>query len=231
MSGFHILLVKLKVLHKKYNLLGLQQWWLKSKIIAVGSVNQAAEGKHYSRAIRLHKQSLECLLRFQSEKIIADLPVDVMKKVKNIRLHPSPDSLNDLLSTSQWKEIKKNLLNTSGTMGKWILQYITDVGELLSQIIAYREKNKESHLQAQRDLLPLLFAFNHQNYSRYLTTHHVELTNLPSKNPSAYKDLQTYGIGASLSGKKFFHNTRRFSNRGHNQQGSKSTRRTNERRI
>ena len=116
-------------------------------------------------------------------------------------------------------------------MGKWILQFITDVGQLLSQIIAYREKNKESHLQTQRDLLPLLFAFNHQTYSRYLTTHHVALTNLPSKNPSAYKDLQTYGIGASLSGKKFFHNTRRFSNRDHNQQGSKSTRRTNERRI
>ena len=61
-------------------------------------------------------------------------------------------------------------------------------------------------LRAQRDLLPLPFAFNHQNYSRYLTTNHVELTNLPSKNHTAYKDLwylQTYGIGASLSGKKF----------------------------
>ena len=46
MGGFHILLVKLKILFKKYNLLGLQ-----SEIIAKGSVNQAAEGKHYSRAI------------------------------------------------------------------------------------------------------------------------------------------------------------------------------------
>ena len=62
----------------RYHLLGLQQWWLKSKIIAEVFVNQAAEGKHYSRAIRLHKQSLECLLRFQSEKVKANLPVDVM---------------------------------------------------------------------------------------------------------------------------------------------------------
>ena len=37
-----------------------------------GSVNQAAEGKHYSRALRLHKQSLEYLFRFHLEKIIAD---------------------------------------------------------------------------------------------------------------------------------------------------------------
>ena len=78
-----------------------------------------------------------------------------MKKVKNIRLHPSPDSVNDLLSTSKWEEIKKNLLNTSGTTGKWILQYITNVSALLPKITAYREKkNIELYLQAQRDLLP-----------------------------------------------------------------------------
>ena len=76
-------------------------------------------------------------MRFQSEKIIDDLPVNV----KNIRLHPSPDSVNDLLLTSKWEEIKKNL-NTSGTTGKWILQYITDVSALLSKITAYREKKK-----------------------------------------------------------------------------------------
>ena len=56
-------------------------------------------------------------------------------------------------------------------------------------------------LKAQRDLLLLLLVFN-RNYLRYLTTHHNELTNL-LKNPSAYKDLQICGIGASLSGKKF----------------------------
>ena len=101
-----------------------------------------------------------------------------------------------------WGE--KSLLNTSGTMGKWILQYITGVSAFLSQITAYREKNIQMHLQAQRDLLALMFEFNHQNYSQYLTTHHVELTNLfPSKNPAAYKNLQTYGLGASFSGKRF----------------------------
>ena len=88
-------------------------------------------------------------------------------------------------------------------MGKWILQCITDVGALLSHITVYREKkNIELHLQVQHDLFPLLFQFNHQNYSRYLTTYNVELTNLPSKN-EAYKELRNYDIGASLSGKKF----------------------------
>ena len=101
-----------------------------------------------------------------------------------------------------WGE--KSLLNTSGTMGKWILQYITGVSAFLSQITAYREKNIQMHLQAQRDLLALMFEFNHQNYSQYLTTHHVELTNLfPSKNPAAYKNLQTMVSGLVSVAKGF----------------------------
>ena len=47
------------------------------------------------------------------------------------------------------------------------------------------EKNIDLHLEAQRDLLPLLFAFNNQNYSQYLATHHVVLTKLASENPLA----------------------------------------------
>ena len=56
-GGFHIVLEKLKILFKKYNLLGLGQCRLESKIIAEGVVNQTTGGKHYSRAIRLHEVS------------------------------------------------------------------------------------------------------------------------------------------------------------------------------
>ena len=66
---------------------------------------------------------------------------------------------------------------------------ITGVSALLSQITAYREKKHRVALTSST--LPLLFAFNHQIYTRYLTTNRVELTNVPSKNSSAYKDLQT----------------------------------------
>ena len=59
-------------------------------IIAEGSINQAAKGNHYSKALSLHRQPLECSLRFRSEKIIATLSVDAIEKVKNIWLHPLP---------------------------------------------------------------------------------------------------------------------------------------------
>ena len=92
-------------------------------------------------------------------------------------------------------------------MGKWVSDYIHDVNKYLSIIAAYRDKNIELHLQAQQELLPLLFAFNHQNYSRYLTYHHVKLQALKHKHFSAYEQLKTYGMGASLTGRKFFQET------------------------
>ena len=50
-------------------------------------------------------------------------------------------------------------------MDKWILQYITDISVVPSQIASYRKKT-ELHLQTQHKLLPLMFSFNHQNYSQ-----------------------------------------------------------------
>ena len=49
-----------------------------------------------------------------------------------------------------------------GTMGKWVTNYIRDVSNFFSRIAAYQDKNIELHWQAQRELLLLLFAFNHQ---------------------------------------------------------------------
>ena len=61
-DGFHILLVCLKILYKKYNCFSLQDWWVDAGAIQEGSVCKTMEGKH-QRGISLHKQSLNALLR------------------------------------------------------------------------------------------------------------------------------------------------------------------------
>ena len=50
-------------------------------------------------------------------------------------------------------------------MEEWVADYIQEVSLLLFEITAYEEKNIRLHLQADSDLLPLLFAFSHQNYT------------------------------------------------------------------
>ena len=65
------------------------------------------------------------------------------------------------------------------------------------------EKNTRLHLQAHIDPLPLLFAFNHQNYDWSLTKHHVELTNLSIEKFQTFCYLKTFGRGATHRGNKF----------------------------
>ena len=44
MVGFHILLVNLKILYKKYGLLDLRGLYVKTKVIADGSIDKTLEG-------------------------------------------------------------------------------------------------------------------------------------------------------------------------------------------
>ena len=88
----------------------------------------------------------------------------------------------------EWPTLQEKLLKNSGTVGKWVVDYIQYV------IPDYRIQGKNSS-----DLLPLLFPFSHQNYARYLTQHHVKLTNLSITNSQAFSELETFGLGASPS--------------------------------
>ena len=46
-GGFHTLLIYLKILHKKYNCLGLHDWWVDPGAIQEVPVCKAIAGKHY----------------------------------------------------------------------------------------------------------------------------------------------------------------------------------------
>ena len=76
LGGFHTLLVKLKILHQKYGLLGMKVSWVDSNVVAVDSADKATEGKHYCRSTWLHKQSSEALVRSRIMKILENLTLD-----------------------------------------------------------------------------------------------------------------------------------------------------------
>lgn len=80
------------------------------------------------------------------------------------------------------------------------IEYLKDVSAMLALVSAVRENHIERHLQAERALLPQLFAFGHMNYARYPTYKHVTLINLHQTNPEAWVELKENGFGGSLSG-------------------------------
>ena len=91
LGGFHMLLVKLKIFHKKISVLGLKEWWIDSEAIQPGSADKADEGKHYFRSVNMQKQSFEALLRY---RILREVNIDgfstTMKtRIANLREDPN----------------------------------------------------------------------------------------------------------------------------------------------
>ena len=66
-------------------MVGLRGWWVKSKIIADGSIDKALERRHYSRGMLLHKQTFEALFRFKRKLLEKESRLSFISKVKKLR--------------------------------------------------------------------------------------------------------------------------------------------------
>ena len=62
------------------------------------------------------------------------------------------------------------------------------------------KKKIELHLAAERELFPKCFAFNHINYSRYLTFQRVNFSKIKHCNENVWNDLLKEGFRGSLNG-------------------------------
>ena len=64
-----------------------------------------------------------------------------------------------------------------------VLNYLKDVSAMLTIVSAVRTGNVTQHLQAERQMLKLAFAFDQINYARYNSSQHAFLSNLLKDNP------------------------------------------------
>ena len=88
-------------------MLGFRGWWVKSKIIADGSVDKALEGRNYSRGTRLHKQTFEALVRFKCESLEKDFQLNFISRVKKLREETTHANLLALCNDENFKQIKQ----------------------------------------------------------------------------------------------------------------------------
>ena len=69
--------------------------------------------------------------------------------------------------------------------------------------ICCSKSNFERHLQSERNMLSLTFAFDHQNHARYGSYQHAYLNNLKTSNTQAYEDLLKRDFGGGITGQSF----------------------------
>ena len=177
MGGFHQLRVMQKILHKRYNFRQMQQICVEADVIAKGSSDQAFEGRHCYRCLRVHKESFDALVQLRVESLTNNyksISPDLLNCLKKLRQCPSAESLESVIECPDFDGLYCNVLaHSEGTEEHLTIKYLRDVSLLLALVSAVREGNFERHLQAENKMMNLCFAFDHPNYARYGTSQHV----------------------------------------------------------
>ena len=80
MGGFHQLRVMQRLIYKRHYSKGYRDWCVDAKTIADGSADQAFEGRHYYRCMRIHKECFDALVQYRIENLTGTFYFDVILK-------------------------------------------------------------------------------------------------------------------------------------------------------
>ena len=204
MCGFHQLRVRQRQIYKRYACLGFKSWFIDSEVIAKGSADQAIEGRHYYRSMRMLKESLNALVQYSFEKAMLENGDDfseIKNVILNLRKETTSANLEAVLQHFSFEVLVEKILDDKkGTQSKMTVAYLKDISSLLASVAAVRGGDFQLHMEAERDMLKYCFAFDHINYARYMSFQHVYLSDLEAKGDPAIDNLIKRGIGGSLSG-------------------------------
>ena len=161
--------------------------------------------------MRLHKESFNALVQFRTEKItsgFSEIDPNLKLKLKQLSSAPSPDAMEDVMVCPALELLVQKIVQVEdGTESRMTISYLRDVSLLLALVSAVREKDLSRHMQAEREMLSLCFAFDHINYARYMSFQHVNLLMLKMCHDPAFTELinliSERGFGGSLSGETF----------------------------
>ena len=85
MGDFHQLRVRQKEIYKRYTCLD-SGWFIDSGVIAKGSADQAIEGRHYYRSMRILKESFNALVQYSFKNAMLENRND-FSEIKNVILN------------------------------------------------------------------------------------------------------------------------------------------------
>ena len=124
-------------------------------------------------------------------------------KLQQLSSAPSPEVMEDVMACTALELLFQQIVQVEdGKESCMTISYLKDVS-LLALVSAVRENDLSRHLQAERVMLSLCFAFDHINYTRYMSSQHVKLCVLKMHYDPAFTELSERGFGGSLSGEKF----------------------------
>eukprot|EP00794_Sanderia_malayensis_P001474 gene1474-1632_t len=158
---------------KRFGDAGLKGILVQSGVLAEGSADKALQGSMYNRAGVLEKAV------YDIRSLADDLCQDTFNKVIAEGSLTEFSKLFDQFVSCQIK----------GDLSRFWLSFLEMVELLLATIYSTRSGNWFLHIECLRNITPWAFAYDRQNYSRYMTAYIGEMLNLQESHPEAYKEF------------------------------------------
>ena len=206
-GSFHLIGAYLKAIGKKMKDSGIHEVLLEAELTTPGSLTGIIDGKNYARAMFCHKTVLEGLERLLLRKFNQNPQGMAAAKMRKLLENRSKENLEEVLQDSavtklvdDYEKFKNEVRR--GKLGKtaqlWIT-YMDHIWLVLRLILSVKTNNFELYQACTYQMRGLFFAFNGQNYARYLTFFSTFLANLDESHPGGSDLLRAGAISVARS--------------------------------
>ena len=213
MGIFHLHMVFMSILNKRFGNAGLRDALVQSSIVAEGSVDSALHGKSYNRGIRLYKIYYEALNRLLLKQLEDEAPemykefsshVDQTDTMKAARFEAlkSESSFEQLFNS--YLNLRIKLGSSNFSLQRFWLSYLEMMELLLSLIYSVCLEKWDLLLECICSFIPFTFAYDHINYVRYLPVLLGETLSLEDDYPDSYERFKAGEFSAQLSDESSF---------------------------
>ena len=206
---FHLLMMYMGILNKRFSDAGLKDALIQSSIIAAGSIDSALRGKCYNRGVRLYKTAYESLLRLVLLEVMTDLSPEIENHLSTLfkSFEESPQETiqsaldNDALCNvyHNFLDIKIKWEETGSDLQKFWLTFIDMVELLLNTMLSVRSGDWHLLMTCVKDIIPYTFAYDNINYARYLTVMFSEMLTQEDDFPEICEEFVTGNFAVQLS--------------------------------
>ena len=212
LGGFHMEKIVIACLGKFLEESGVNSVFVENEIFGPVVVNSVMNGGHYIRGKHGMALISEALHRLQLSLFLEETDgvqfEDFFTQIEELQKLFQSKDLDQQKISEQWKTCQELVVNFTKAFNKYKeagkaqseqFQYWSTFLDNLFPILrdltrSHREGNWQLHLSAVRRALPLFFAFDRTNYSRWVPLYYEDCISLEETFPSIYESFQKGGF-------------------------------------
>lgn len=210
MGGFHLLQVLFNVIGIRFGDAGIRDLAILSKVVAQGSIESVVSGKNYNRAVRFYKVLYDALMRLLMDQFHStmteeqeELVVQLQREVDKLKENICAESFEECLHSStleEWNLLFNRFVSeeTSDLFKFWLT--FLDLFELcLNLIYSTRTGDWLKYISCIEACIPWIFAYDRQNYAKYMVPYLNDMKSLPQLYPAVYKAFLEGSFSVQMS--------------------------------